>query len=108
MQQALLGKARALEATDDDRGAWELLSEASVRLPWAVPVLMELARLTLAQQDWEGLMEVVNRLQRVDVNNIMATAYTGIALLVTNQQYLLLLHAPLAHPTESQPCGSYA
>jgi len=68
--QALLGKARTLEAQHDLRAAWELLSEAAVRLPWAVPVLMELARLTLAQQDWEGLAEVVGRLQQVDSSSV--------------------------------------
>jgi hypothetical protein len=61
----------------DVRAAWELLSEAAVRLPWAVPVLMELARLTLAQQDWEGLADVISRLQQVDDNNLAALAYTG-------------------------------
>lgn len=75
--QAVLGKARALEATAEARAAWELLSEASIRLPWAVPVHMELARLTLAQQDWEGLLEVTTRLQQVDGSNIMALAYLG-------------------------------
>jgi hypothetical protein len=76
--QGLLGKARALEALQEQRGAWELLSEASIRLPWAVPLHMELARLTLAQQDWGTLAEVVARLQQVDGNNIMALAYQGV------------------------------
>jgi tetratricopeptide (TPR) repeat protein len=75
--QAVLGKARALEASQEQRAAWELLSEASIRLPWAVPVHMELARLTLAQQDWDSLQEVTARLQQVDSSNIMALAYTG-------------------------------
>lgn len=75
--KAVLGKARALEATHEMRAAWELLSEASIRLPWAVPVHMELARLTLAQQDWEGFLEVTSRLQRVDSGNIMALSYLG-------------------------------
>jgi hypothetical protein len=77
MLQALLGKARALEATSEARAAWELLSEASLQLPWAVPLLVELARLTLAQQDWEGLADVVGRLQQADGGNVMALAYTG-------------------------------
>lgn len=75
--QAVLGKARALEASQEQRAAWELLSEASIRLPWAVPVHMELARLTLAQQDWDSLLEVTARLQQVDSSNMMALAYTG-------------------------------
>lgn len=61
----------------DIRAAWELLLEAAVRLPWAVPVLMELARLTLAQQDWDGLADVISRLQQVDGNNITALAHAG-------------------------------
>jgi hypothetical protein len=75
--QAVLGKACALEATGEVRAAWELLSEASIRLPWAVPVHMELARLTLAQQDWDGLLEVTARLQQVDSSNVMALCYLG-------------------------------
>lgn len=75
--QAVLGKARALEAIHEVRAAWEVLSEASIRLPWAVPVHMELARLTLAQQDWDGLVEVTARLQEVDGSSIMAMAYLG-------------------------------
>jgi hypothetical protein len=75
--QAVLGKARALEATNEARAAWELLSEASLQLPWAVPLLVELARLTLAQQDWEGLADVVGRLQQADGGNILGLAYTG-------------------------------
>jgi hypothetical protein len=75
--QAVLGKARAMEASQEQRAAWELLSEASIRLPWAVPVHMELARLTLAQQDWDSLLEVTAHLQQVDGSNIMALAYTG-------------------------------
>lgn len=75
--QAVLGQARALEATGEMRAAWELLSEASIRLPWAVPVHMELARLTLAQQDWDGLLEVTRRLQQVDSSNVMALCYLG-------------------------------
>ncbi|KAF6259487.1 intraflagellar transport protein [Scenedesmus sp. NREL 46B-D3] len=62
--EALLGKARALEATGAAQNAWELLSTASLQLPWAVPLLVELARLTLARQDWEGLADVVGRLQQ--------------------------------------------
>lgn len=77
MLQAVLGKARALEAVNEMRTAWELLSEASIRLPWAVPVHMEFARLTLAQQDWDSLMEVTARLQQVDSSNIMALSYLG-------------------------------
>jgi hypothetical protein len=75
--QALLGKAWALEALHEQRAAWELLSDASIRLPWAAPLHMELARLTLAQQDWDALAEVVARLQHVDSGNIMALAYQG-------------------------------
>lgn len=75
--QALLGKAWALEAMHEQRSAWELLSEASIRLPWAVPLQIELARLTLAQQDWDALAEVVARLQQVDSSNVMALAYHG-------------------------------
>ena len=61
----------------DAQGACELLAESSIRLPWAVPLHMELARLTLAQQDWEALADATARLQQVDCGNIMAIAYQG-------------------------------
>uniref|UniRef100_A0A383W643 Uncharacterized protein n=1 Tax=Tetradesmus obliquus TaxID=3088 RepID=A0A383W643_TETOB len=80
--EALLGKARALEASGEARAAWELLSEASLQLPWAVPLLVELARLTLAQQDWEGLADVVGRLQQADGGNVMGLAYTALSTLL--------------------------
>lgn len=85
--QALLGKARALEASGEARAAWELLSEASLQLPWAVPLLVELARLTLAQQDWEGLADVVGRLQQADGGNVMGLAYTGVCSSRQQQQH---------------------
>lgn len=65
-----------------------------MRLPWAVPVLMELARLTLAQCDWDTVTEVVSRLQEVDSNNVMAIAYTGRCIFIAPSA---VLHHPLDH-----------
>lgn len=65
-----------------------------MRLPWAVPVLMELARLTLAQCDWDTVAEVVSRLQEVDSNNVMAIAYTGRCIFIAPSA---VLHHPLDH-----------
>ncbi|KAF8072682.1 TTC21B [Scenedesmus sp. PABB004] len=82
--EALLGKAAALEAGGEARAAWELLSEASVRLPWAVPALEELARLTLAQQDWEGLAEVAARLRGAEPGNLAAATYCALTALLVD------------------------
>lgn len=79
--QAVLGKARALEATGEQQAAWRLLSEAALQQHCAVPVLLEeLARFALAQQDWEGLAEVLGHLQEQDDSNALAAAYQGMRL----------------------------
>ncbi len=75
--QSLLGSAAALEALGKRHAAWQLLLEAIARLPWAAPLMLELARLTLCQQDWDSLADVVTRLRSVDAHNVMASAYDG-------------------------------
>lgn len=108
--QAVLGKARALEASQEQRAAWELLSEASIRMPWAVPVHMELARLTLAQQDLDSLLEVTACLQQVDSSNIMALAYTGephgIDAAQVTRQVLVMLNIRVLPVPSSRGAGT--
>lgn len=69
---ALLGKAKFLEAKNNFSGALELINQAVVGYPDFTPALIEKMRLQLALQDWDQTLETAHRALNSNRNCIEA------------------------------------
>ncbi len=80
--QALMGKARVQELKHNLPGSLETLTEVNIKFGWFSPALVEKARLLLAMNDWEQMMEHVTRLLQKDAQNIAALGWMALHQLV--------------------------
>jgi len=72
---AQLGKARVLERRRRLADCQALLAEIHARFAWFVPALVERARLAMAQQDWDLVKDLLQRLLQADAACIPALSW---------------------------------